>query len=134
MEIDVVIIGAGPSGIQAAIHAARRKVSTVIVGKPANSAMYDAEIVNYFGIAGTVKGSELLKAGLEQAKASGAEFVEENVISAERKGKEFFISTEGGKEYTAKAVIVATGISRVKLGIPGEKDLVEIGRACRERV
>ncbi len=122
-----MIIGAGPSGIQAAIHAARRKVSTVIVGKPTNSAMYDADIVNYFGIAEPVKGSVLLKAGLEQAKASGAELVEENVISAERKGKTFLVSTEGGKEYTAKAVIVATGISRVKLGIPGEKELVGKG-------
>ncbi len=127
MEIDVLIIGAGPSGIQAAIYAARRKASTVLIGKIANSSIYNADIVNYFGVAGPVKGSELLEVGIEQAKESGATFVEENVISAERKDKGFFITTEGGKEYQAKAVIVATGISRVKLGIPGEKEFVGKG-------
>ena len=127
METDVLVIGAGPAGIQAAIHAARKKVSTVIVGKPSNSAMYNADIVNYFGIEGAVIGSELLEAGIGQAKESGASFVEENVISAERKDKKFFITTESGKEYTANAIVVATGISRVKLGIPGEKEFVGKG-------
>jgi thioredoxin reductase (NADPH) len=53
--------------------------------------------------------------------------VEENVISAERDGKLFIVKTETGKEYTAKSVIVATGISRVKLGIPGEKEFIGKG-------
>ena len=127
METDVLVIGAGPAGIQAAIHAARKKVSTVLIGKPENSAMFDADIVNYFGISGPVKGSEILKAGIGQVKESEAGFVEENVISAERKDKKFFITTESGKEFTAKAVIVATGISRVKLGIPGEKEFIGKG-------
>jgi len=127
MEIDLVVIGAGPAGIQATIHAARRKVSTVIIGKPANSAIADADVVNYFGVAGPVKGKELLKVGIEQVKEAGAEFIEENMISTNREGKTFQIETEGGRKFTAKAVIVATGISRVKLGIPGEKELVGKG-------
>ena len=127
MEIDVVIIGAGPSGIQAAIHAARRKVSTVIIGKRSNSASAGAHIENYFGVVGPIDGIELLKNGIEQAVSFGAEFVEENVVSTNREGKTFIIKTEGNKEYTAKAVIVATGISRVKLGIPGEKEFVGKG-------
>lgn len=127
MEIDVLIIGAGPSGIQAAIHAARRKVSTVIIGKPANSAAAGAHIENYFGVVGPVDGIELLKNGIEQAVSFGAEFVEENIVSASREGKMFLVKTEGNKEYTAKAVIVATGISRVKLGIPGEKEFIGKG-------
>ncbi|MDD2410223.1 MAG: FAD-dependent oxidoreductase [Candidatus Methanomethylophilaceae archaeon] len=127
METDIVVIGAGPSGIQAAIYAARRKVSTVIVGKPSNSAAADAHIENYFGVVGPVKGIDLLGNGIKQATAFGAEFVEENVISAERDGKLFIVKTETGKEYTAKSVIVATGISRVKLGIPGEKEFIGKG-------
>ncbi len=126
-KIDVLVIGAGPAGIQAAIHASRKKVSTVLIGKLVNSAMYNADIVNYFGITGAVKGSELLETGIEQIKESGAVFVEENVISAGRKDKKFYISAEGGKNYVAKAVIVATGISRVKLGIPGEKEFIGKG-------
>ncbi len=127
METDIVVIGAGPSGIQAAIYAARRKVSTVIVGKPSNSAAADAHIENYFGVVGPVKGIDLLGNGIKQVTAFGAEFVEENVISAERDGKLFIVKTETGKEYTAKSVIVATGISRVKLGIPGEKEFIGKG-------
>lgn len=127
MEIDVAVIGAGPSGIQAAIHAARRKVSTVIIGKPINSAAAGAHIENYFGVVGPIDGIELLNNGIEQAVSFGAEFVEENVVSANREGKLFLIKTEGNKEYTAKAVIVATGISRVKLGIPGEKEFIGKG-------
>ncbi len=127
MEIDVLIIGAGPSGIQAAIHAARRKVSTVIIGKPSNSAAAGAHIENYFGVVGPVDGLELLKNGIQQAVSFGAEFIEENVVSASKEGKTYLIKTEGDKEYTAKAVIVATGISRVKLGIPGEKEFIGKG-------
>lgn len=127
METDIVVIGAGPSGIQAAIHAARRKVSTVIVGKPSNSAAADANIENYFGVVGPVKGIELLENGVKQAVSFGAEFVEENVVSAERDGKLFIVKTETGKEYIAKSVVVATGISRVRLGIPGEKEFIGKG-------
>lgn len=127
METDIVVIGAGPSGIQAAIYTARRKVSTVIVGKPSNSAAADANIENYFGVVGPVKGIDLLDNGIKQAVSFGAEFVEENVISTERDGKLFVIKTETGKEYVAKSVVVATGISRVKLGIPGEKEFIGKG-------
>ncbi|MGE4577211.1 MAG: NAD(P)/FAD-dependent oxidoreductase [Candidatus Methanomethylophilaceae archaeon] len=127
METDVVVIGAGPSGVQAAIYAARRKVSTVIIGKPSNSAAADARIENYFGVIGPVRGRDLLDNGIIQVKSFGAEFVEENVITAERDGKSFIIRTESGKEYTAKSVIMATGISRVKLGIPGEKEFIGRG-------
>lgn len=127
METDIVVIGAGPSGIQAAIYTTRRKVSTVIIGKPANSAAAEANIENYFGVIGPVKGMDLLENGIKQAVSFGAEFVEENVISTERDGKLFVVKTETGKEYFAKSVVVATGISRVKLGIPGEKEFIGKG-------
>ena len=60
IQTDVLIIGAGPAGIQAAIHAARKKVSVLLVGKPSNSAMQGTHIENYFGLSGTVDGSSLL--------------------------------------------------------------------------
>ncbi|MGI5965063.1 MAG: NAD(P)/FAD-dependent oxidoreductase [Candidatus Methanomethylophilaceae archaeon] len=126
METDVIIIGAGPAGIQAAMHVSRRKVGAVLIGKPANSASYGAEIENYFGVSSS-KGSEMLKTGIKQAVSFGTEFLEENVVHSNRKGKTFTVRTETGKEINAKAVIVATGISRVKLGIPGEKEFVGKG-------
>ena len=68
MECDVAVIGSGPAGIQAAIHAARRKVSVVIIGKPQNSAMAGARIENYFGMPGEVNGELILKNGMSQIK------------------------------------------------------------------
>ena len=114
-QIDVLIIGAGPAGIQAAIHAARKKVSVLLVGKRSNSAMSGTHIENYFGLSGTSDGNELLKTGMEQAKSFGCQILEENIISSSREGNIFKLITENDEIIEAKAVIIATGISRKKL-------------------
>ena len=123
IQTDVLIIGAGPAGIQAAIHAARKKVSVLLVGKPSNSAMSGTHIENYFGLSGTVDGNELLSTGLEQAKSFGCKALEENLISSSRDGNIFKLVTENDETIEARSVIIATGISRKKLGVPGEKEL-----------
>ena len=122
-QVDVLIIGAGPAGIQAAIHSARKKVSVLLVGKPSNSAMSGTHIENYFGLEGTADGSGLLKTGLEQAKSFGCQVLEENITSSSRQGDLFVLTTENDETIEAKTVIIATGISRKKLGVPGEKEL-----------
>jgi len=121
-EIDVAIIGAGPAGIQAAIHAARKKVSVILIGKTVNSALFGAHIENYFGVLGKKNGDELLKDGIAQAESFGCKTLDENVISTSRSGDLFQIVTENDISITARAIIIATGISRVKLGVPGEKE------------
>ena len=123
MKVDVLIIGAGPAGIQAAIHSARKKVSVLLVGKPSNSAMTGTHIENYFGLEGTADGSGLLKTGLEQARSFGCKILEENITSSSRQGDLFILTTENDETIEAKTVIIATGISRKKLGVPGEKEL-----------
>ena len=123
IQTDILIIGAGPAGLQAAIHAARKKVSVLLVGKPANSAMAGTHIENYFGLSGTVEGSEVLTVGLEQARSFGCRVLEENITSSSREGSIFRLVTENDETIEAKAVIIATGISRKKLGVPGEKEL-----------
>jgi Thioredoxin reductase len=127
MIVDVAIIGSGPAGIQAAIHSARKKAITVIIGKKTNSALANAHVENYFGIEGTAHGSELLRIGLEQARSFGCEIIEQNVLTAYEKDGLFIISTESGKEITARSVILATGVQRMKLNIPGEKELLGKG-------
>ncbi|MDD4185691.1 MAG: FAD-dependent oxidoreductase [Candidatus Methanomethylophilaceae archaeon] len=123
INADVLIIGAGPAGLQAAIHAARKKVSVVLVGKPENSALAGAHIENYLGVPGKADGSEILRIGTGQAEGFGCRMLKENVTSAARKDGGFEIVTETDEAVRAKAVILATGISRVKLGVPGEKEL-----------
>lgn len=122
MDADILIIGSGPAGIQAAIHASRRKVSVVVAGKPAASAAAGTEMDNYFGT-GRVSGDRLIAEGISQAESTGAVFLGQNVISSARAGDSFRFVLEDGTEVVSKAVVLATGISRRKLGIPGEKEL-----------
>ena len=105
MECDVAVIGSGPAGIQAAIHAARRKVSVVVIGKPQNSAMAGARIENYFGIPGAMNGDMILKNGVGQAKIFGCTVMEKNIIAASNVGEKFSLTTEDDEEIIAKAVV-----------------------------
>lgn len=122
MEADILVIGSGPAGIQAAIHASRRKVSVLVAGKPAASAAAGTEMDNYFGIR-RVSGDHLIAEGISQAESAGAVFLGQNVISSSRSGDSFSFVLEDGTGVMSKAVVIATGISRKKLGIPGEKEL-----------
>ncbi len=126
MEADVLVIGCGPAGVQAAIHSSRKKASTVVVGKPSNSAVSGTDIDNYFGT-GEVSGDSMLANGIAQARSTGAVFIDENVVSASASDGRFVFGLEGGETVTASAVVIATGISREKLGIPGESELLGKG-------
>jgi thioredoxin reductase (NADPH) len=126
METDITIIGLGPAGLQAAIHAARKKVKVVVVGKSDNSALSKAEIENYLGIE-RMDGPEILRIGREQAKRFGAELLEEEVIKLTKEGMEFVTLTDHAHEIRSKAIILATGISRAKLNVPGEKEYLGKG-------
>ncbi|MFN2368724.1 MAG: FAD-dependent oxidoreductase, partial [Desulfurivibrionaceae bacterium] len=78
--IDVVIIGAGPAGLQAAVHAVRKKISVMVLGRPGNSSIHAAHVENYLGVEGVVDGSELLRIGIAQVKKFGAEILAEDVL------------------------------------------------------
>lgn len=122
MDFDIAVIGSGPAGIQAAMHAARKKATTVVLGKPGNSAMHGTHMDNYFGT-GKSSGDDMLARGIAQAEAVGAAFVEENVIASRVDGGMFRLTLDSGTEVVCKAVVIATGISRKKLGVPGESEL-----------
>jgi len=127
MNADVVIIGCGPAGLQAGIHSSRRKADTVIVGKMQNSALYGAHVENYFGIPGKLNGCDMLRIGLDQAISFGCRHVDMNVIEAAPDGSGFKITVESGEDIRCRSVVIATGISRVKLNIIGEKEFLGNG-------
>lgn len=118
---DVTIIGSGPAGLQAAIHASRRKANVILIGKLTESALWKADIENYFGIQ-SATGEDLLNISLEQAKSFGTAFLEEEVTSLEKKDTGFVVNTDNGKSILSKSVVLAVGVSRKKLGVPGEKE------------
>lgn len=125
-EADVTIIGLGPAGLQAAIHAARKKVKVVAIGKSSGSSLNKAEVENYLGIE-HIEGADLLKAGREQAKKFGAELLEEEVTKAEKDGDAFVVTTDHDRTVRSKALVLALGVARNKLNVPGEKEFLGKG-------
>ncbi len=123
---DVVILGSGPAGLQAAIHASRKKVSVLVMGRTDKSSLYVAHVENYFSLF-NISGADMLKAGREQARAAGAEFMEADVLRLAVEGPLFSLETEDHIQVAARAMIFATGSRRKRLGVPGEKALVGRG-------
>ena len=123
---EVIILGTGPAGLQAAIHAARARVSVLVLGREYKSSIHRAHVENYCCLA-SVSGEELLKEGRTQAEKSGAAFLIEDVIETSQQDSWFQIRTESGRELKCRALILAMGISRNKLKVPGEKELLGKG-------
>jgi len=125
-QFDVVIMGTGPAGLQAAIHAARTKVRVLVMGREQKSSLYRAHIENYCCIE-RVTGEEMLRQGIDQAIHSGAEFLHEDVIKTAQAAGGFSIATESGREVHTHTLILAMGVTRNRLGVPGEKALLSKG-------
>lgn len=123
---EVVILGAGPGGLQAAIHAARAKASTLVMGRHQKSSLYRAHVENYCCLE-KISGEELLERGRQQAEQSGAAFLDEDVLAITPHEDGFAIRTESDHTITTRAVILAMGIHRNRLGIQGEKTLLGKG-------
>jgi len=117
---DDVIIGSGPAGLQAVIHASRRKLPVLVLGRLRHSSAHKAHIENYCCIDGH-QGAELLTQARAKAEESGALFLEEDVVDIGKQEDSFLVKTESNKEILTKAIIPAMGISRNKLGVKGEK-------------
>lgn len=120
---DVVIIGAGPAGLQAAINAVRKKATVLVLGRPERSSLYKAHIENYLCVDGVREGAELLAVGIDQIKRFGAEYTPEDVLHVDHASDTFAIRVESGKTVKARSLIFATGTSRKKLKVKGEKEL-----------
>lgn len=123
---DVIILGTGPAGLQAAIHAARKKVAVLVLGRQHKSSLHGAHIENYCCLDG-VSGESLLEVGKRQAEQSGAVFLNEDVVEISIEDSLFTIRSESGKDLKGRAIILAMGISRNKLKVPGEKRLLGHG-------
>ena len=120
---DVVIIGAGPAGLQAAINAVRKKATVLVLGRPERSSLFKAHIENYLCVDGVREGSELLALGINQVQGFGAEYSPEDVLHVEHASETFAVRVESGKTIKTRSVIFATGTSRKKLKVKGEKEL-----------
>lgn len=123
---DIIIIGAGAAGLTAAVYAVRAKKSTLVLeaAAPGGQIINTTRIENY-PASPHISGPEFAEKLYNQAVELGAEVKFEKVTSI-KDGDQKTITTEDG-EYTASALILATGTTERKLGLPGEADLVGRG-------
>ena len=126
---DVLIIGAGPAGIAAAVYAASEGLHTVGIEAEAigGQASSSSLIRNYPGFPRGISGAELTSRAFEQAGLLGASFVYGGAAGLRVTGDERVVGLRDGGEVTGRAVIVATGVSYRRLGIPAVDRLVGMG-------
>ncbi|MCB9803064.1 thioredoxin-disulfide reductase [Candidatus Nomurabacteria bacterium] len=126
---DVVVVGAGPSGLTAAIYTTRRSLKTLVLSKDiGGQAAMTSDIENYPGFE-HVDGLELMQKFQAQATKFGTEFAFEEVEKLNKEGETFILTTSKNREIKAKAVILAFGLTPRNLNVPGEKELIGKGVA-----
>lgn len=125
---DVIIIGAGPAGLSAAIYAARKVLKTLIIGKDIGGQVtWTYDVDNYLGFS-HIDTADLIAKFDEHVQKYGVEkLIGVDVIALDLAGKIKKVTLEDGKVYLASAVIIATGKRPRLLNVPGEKELVGMG-------
>ena len=120
---DVIIIGAGPAGMTAAVYASRANLATLMLerGIPGGQMANTEEVENYPGYE-TILGPDLSTKMFEHAKKFGAEYAYGEVKEI-IDGKEYKTIDAGSKQYKTRSIIIATGAEYKKIGVPGEKEL-----------
>ena len=124
---DVIIVGAGPAGMTAAVYASRANLNTLMIerGIPGGQMADTEAIENYPGF-DHILGADLSNKMFEHAKKFGAEYAYGNITKVELDG-DYKIIFAGDKQYKTKALIIATGAEYKKLGIEGEEQLTGRG-------
>jgi thioredoxin reductase (NADPH) len=127
-HVKVLILGAGPAGLAAALYAARAELQPLVLTglQPGGQAALTHTIENYPGFPAGVGGSELGDLFQKQAERFGARLEFDSVRAVDLARRPFQVTTDNGA-YTAEALIVATGASPNHLNIPGETELTGRG-------
>jgi len=121
---ELIIIGAGPAGMTAAVYAARKKINTLLVSRDVGGqAIWASKVENYMGYQ-FIEGAELMRKSEDQVKVFPVDQkIGEEVATLAKPNGTFGIRTAGGETHQAKAVILATGKHPRLLNVPGKEKL-----------
>lgn len=124
---DIIVIGAGPAGLTAALYARRAEKSVLVIEKESfgGQITHSPRVENYPGFI-AMSGNELADKLIEQVFAQGAEIELDEVVGIEGEVGNYTV-LGASKSYSAKSVIIATGSRHRTLGLPGEEELVGEG-------
>lgn len=122
-EYDVIIVGAGPAGMTAAVYASRANLSTIMIerGMPGGQMANTADVENFPGF-DLITGPDLSTKMFSHAQKFGAEYAYGDIKNITVEGDDKIVDL-GDKQLKAKAVIIATGAEYKKIGVPGEAEL-----------
>ncbi|GAB3331296.1 FAD-dependent oxidoreductase [Marivirga atlantica] len=143
---DVTIIGAGPSGLAAAVYGGSEGLKTLLIEKhsPGGQAGKSSRIENYLGFPNGLSGQDLTHRAITQAKRFGIEFLSpREVVSLHTKDNYKILKMNDGAEIKSKSIIISTGVNYKKLPAPGVEDFTGAGvyygssmteaQACRNK-
>ncbi len=126
MVYDLIIVGAGPAGLSAAIYAARYRLNAIVIGKEIGGmAGYAHKVCNYPSYS-EINGIELMQKFVKHVKELGVQIINEEVLKISGKDGNFVVKT-GKKEYAGKKIIYAGGTIRNKLGARNEEKFIGKG-------
>ena len=129
----VLIIGSGPAGYTAAVYAARAMLKPILVSgiEPGGQLSTTTDVENYPGFAEAIQGPWLMEQMRNQAKAVGAEMIDDHISSVNLKSKPFEAIGDSGQKYTADSIIISTGAQARWLNIESEQKFRGFGvSAC----
>jgi len=120
---DLIIAGGGPGGAAAGVYAARKKIKVALITDSfGGQSIVSDDIQNWIGTK-LITGLDLAKNLEEHVRAQeGIEVVTDKVAKIEKKEGGFTVTTEKGKTFDTKTILLTTGSHRRKLGVPGEKE------------
>ena len=127
---DVVIVGAGPAGLAAAVYGASEGLKTIIVEReaPGGQAGTTSRIENYLGFPAGLSGGDLARRALTQARRLGAEILSpQEVIGMRRDDPYRTVHLADGTDLSCQTIVISTGVSYRQLDLPGVSELVGAG-------
>ncbi|MBA3739601.1 MAG: FAD-dependent oxidoreductase [Chloroflexi bacterium] len=127
---DLVIVGAGPAGLAAAVYGASEGLKTLLIEReaPGGQAGTTSRIENYLGFPSGLTGSDLARRALAQARRLGAEILSSQEVATVGRADPYRTVIMGdGAEVSCQAVVVATGVSYRQLDVPGAVELAGAG-------